>query len=167
MPTDVDKKGHEKSSLCSQRSRKRTAQKDKKLQHIYLYIEANTTESCAAAKQTHSRRKWTPDRKALWCFHSPLFRLSITGSMTVFKQLPASPVWVPMVEGEELFVMKEQSFTALTCPVAPSRTNAKGLSICNITQHFLRVEKLLHREHFLRKIQQQIWIGRRKNLKIG
>ena len=25
MPTDVDKKGHEKSSLCSQRSRKRTA----------------------------------------------------------------------------------------------------------------------------------------------
>ena len=59
-----------------------------------------------------------------------------------------------MVEGEELFVMKEQSFTALTCLVAPSRTNAKGLSICNITQHFLRVEKLLHREHFLRKIQQ-------------
>lgn len=33
-----------------------------------------------------------------------------------------------MVEGEELFVMKEQSFTVLTCLIAPSRTNAKDLS---------------------------------------
>ena len=70
-----------------------------------------------------------PGRKALWCFHSPLFRLSITRSMTVFRWLPASLGWVPMVEGEELFVMKQQSFTALTCLVAPSRTKAKGLSM--------------------------------------
>ena len=38
-------------------------------------------------------------------------------------------MWVLVVEGEELFVMKEQSFTALTCLVAPSRTNTKGLSM--------------------------------------
>ena len=38
-------------------------------------------------------------------------------------------MWVLVVEGEELFVMKEQSFTALTCLVAPSRTNAKDLSM--------------------------------------
>ena len=71
MPTDVDKKRHEKSPLCSQMSRKRTAQKDRKLQDIYLYIEANTTESCAAAEQTQSRRKRMPGRKALGVFTHP------------------------------------------------------------------------------------------------
>ena len=38
-------------------------------------------------------------------------------------------MWVLVVEGEELFVMKEQSLTALTCLMAPSRTKAKGLSM--------------------------------------
>ena len=115
----------------------------------FTCTQRHTPQTAVQQPSKHiSRRKRTHGRKALWCFHSPLFHLSITGSMTVFNPR------VLVVEGEELFVMKEQSFTALTCLMAPSRTNAKGLSICHITQHSLRAEKLLHREHFLRKIQQ-------------
>ena len=71
-----------------------------------------------------------------------------------------------MVEGEELFVMKEQSLTALTCLMAPSRTKAKGLSMSH-NSALSHSREIVTQRTFSKKNSTVGLDRQEKNLKIG